>query len=1147
MPEIIRQPVRMDCQVGLDLAHAVDRMPHGSFPFLENARVTQEGRIESRPGYTVYDASASAPRLLHSIRRLNDPDMSRAAVGYTDIVGNGTILEAGPQGALVGIDTGYSGKPLSLIPFRPDQAPESWMYVYDSLKSTKVRPDGAIRAVGVAPPSTAPDIEYGPPAWAQIADGQAAGAWTGTPSQFDRTNGDTDTIAFVIYNSGSTGWCCIQPNVGQPFWMGERMQVILGYGGGNQEAVVIREINSAITSTTILGIQYDSGNRGSCSIVLAGSPHGLSRNSILQLVGGGGSELIRVLEVIFSPDGLIYSLRCVTVNNHAAGAVVNGELSWYCYTANTHIGGAGEAIRSQAISFPLPSAGTGVATLTGAINAGMANSRPIDVANDYMHVSVFLQNPTNVVNVKLLLALDATPNFSFSSPGNSYIWTVTQEQLTAAGSTGQGGGYVAGDSWAEIIVPISSAARSGGDATRTLANITGVAIQVTTTAACAWGFDWWYLFGTYGPTIQPNAPGGYSFQSRFRDSSTGTYGVPSPQNRYSLRPLREQILVTPAATAVTSVDQIDIYVAGGTISNFLYAGSVTNNNGSPNTFSDNIPDGFILQANKPPDLTALQPWPILDNPWQGTLNVSGTSVTGITGTPFDLNLVSNSVILINGNVFQTFGQPRSSTFLELTMDAGSLTGATFLIGSPVLAAQPLPVAFGPLEGPFLPVVGALGDMKNAGTFYFCNAANLDNASDRNTLEITSPSEPLITGETWNGQFYVGSRENVFAIRYAYLEAVQTPFQFVRLPSPSGFWSRWAICRGPDGVYALGRDGIYRWSDAGGVNITDEMLYPMFPHDGNPAIATNGILPVDMSQVDFMRLSATDFDIRFVYLDTSGVQHTLRYEIAKRRWFLHTYGDSFAYEYLNEPLVSSPHSMQILQLSRTSGSIYVSGGNADNASPITVSVLPPYSDGGDERAQKLLVDLMSDADGVGSYTVTPKYNEGMIIGTPGTFSVSGGRQQSQLNVASLPSGLALYRNSSALVTWTGGPDGPRLYALEFSGYAQPYLSKRVTTQVKDLGFPGWLHHRRMYAGLISNSVTTLTILCQDGRSYSTQIPSTAGKFRIFPIMLQQCIKDLSFGYMLDTGDQTFALFPGSFTIELKDWIEASYIRLAVFLA
>lgn len=54
MPEIVRDPLRMNCEVGLDLAHAPDRMPPGSFLKLTNVRVVEEGRLDPRPGYTIY-------------------------------------------------------------------------------------------------------------------------------------------------------------------------------------------------------------------------------------------------------------------------------------------------------------------------------------------------------------------------------------------------------------------------------------------------------------------------------------------------------------------------------------------------------------------------------------------------------------------------------------------------------------------------------------------------------------------------------------------------------------------------------------------------------------------------------------------------------------------------------------------------------------------------------------------------------------------------------------------------------------------------------------------------------------------------------------------------------------------------------------
>ena len=154
-------------------------------------------------------------------------------------------------------------------------------------------------------------------------------------------------------------------------------------------------------------------------------------------------------------------------------------------------------------------------------------------------------------------------------------------------------------------------------------------------------------------------------------------------------------------------------------------------------------------------------------------------------------------------------------------------------------------------------------------------------------------------------------------------------------------------------------------------------------------------------------------------------------------------------------------------------------------------------------------------------------------------------QSLFNASSVPAALNLYRNVAVLLTWTGGPSGPRFYAFEPGWYLQPYLSKRITTQYINLDFPGWKSHRRLYAGLISTGDVTLTIQCQNGHQFTTTIPSTNGQFLIQPIMLQQAIKDLAFAYQLDGGSSQFALFPEAFTIEVKHWNQDTYIDLAVF--
>lgn len=1139
MPDVSRVPFRFDCQGGLDLVHPIDRMPPGHYPYLFNVRVIQEGRIEGRPGYSEQIVLQDQP---NSIRRLNDPSKQLSGAGYIYVGGGGTKLYSGIEGVYLPRDTGYSGLPLSLIPFRPEQSPQAWMYVYDKNKLAKVRPDNTVRAIGVAPPSIEPYIDYGVPADVMITAGQSAAGWAATgdasaPVQQDRTSGSTPSIVTILYNDGTSGWCCINPNITQPFWMGDRMKVILNPGGLNEEIVTVRNILNAIPDTTIAAIQYDMGTDGFFSAVLTSSASGLQRNSLIQI----DAEVIRVLAVIPEPLGSGYSIRGFSGASHTAGAVVTGLISWYCYTNVQHL--SGELVRSQYVHLTQASAGTGAVHIAFNTDVSSASGRPVDPANDYLHISIFLDNPHNLTSVKLLLSLDQTPNYNFDNPGNSYIWTLTQTQLNAQGASD--------NSWVEVVVPISEAIRSGSDSSRSLATVSGLAIQVVSTGACNWGFDWWYLFGTYGPVVQPNAPTGLAYLTRFRDSTTGAHSVPGPFTRYELFPLREAVLVTPATTTQSGVDSIDIYRLGGTVSSPLYVGTLFNDTSTPRTYLDGLPDTAVLATNQTPDTGALQPWPLLVAPWQGEVMVIGTSVIWVSGTKFSTALVGGSVILINGTAYQTYGQPRSDEFLEITKDAGFLASANFQVASPTLAGQPLPYAFGPLEGPFAPVILALGDPLNAGTLYWTNFSDADGASDQNTAELESPSEDLVSGDVWNGLALVGTEQRLFCVRYSYLSgAGSSPFQWSEVKVPSGIWSRWACCSCPLGLAYLGRDGIYIATDAGGVSITDGTLYPLFPHDGQPAKPVNSgsniILPVDMSLSNNLRLTYCDESLRFSYVDTGGNWNTLIYEISKKRWFLNHYANAINLHYLEEEVSAVPRRQEILMMSMETNSFMRSGGSTDNNAPIDSIALTPSIDEGDERAQKLYVDAMVQADGGGTLQWAATYDNAQSFSAVLDVPMIGAIGQFLQNIASL-SDLTLHRNVGAKFAWTGGPDGPKLYAWEISGFRQPYLSAHFVTQFFAFSFPGWKHMRRMFPALISNGPVVFTVKCQDGRTFTYEIPSTGGQFKILPQMMDQNIKDLAFALELDGGRLKFAFFPSDFTLEVKEWTEETYIKLAVFNA
>jgi hypothetical protein len=111
--------------------------------------------------------------------------------------------------------------------------------------------------------------------------------------------------------------------------------------------------------------------------------------------------------------------------------------------------------------------------------------------------------------------------------------------------------------------------------------------------------------------------------------------------------------------------------------------------------------------------------------------------------------------------------------------------------------------------------------------------------------------------------------------------------------------------------------------------------------------------------------------------------------------------------------------------------------------------------------------------------------------------------------------------------------------------QPYLSTFFVTQYINLSFPGWKHMRRMYPALISNAPVLLTIQTQDGRVFGPYtIPSTGGQYRQLPQMLNRNIKDLAFAFQLDGQGTPFAIFMSDFVIEIKEWSEETFIKLAV---
>lgn len=158
-------------------------LPQGHFPRLTNVDNDQTGELHPRAGQL---RLATGGVVHHSVRSLRDPATSSS----TRIWGIDHELYRGASGALVPIDAGYSGDPLTLVPHRPQLSGAPWMFVADRSRMRKVRADGLDLPIGLPAPTVAVTLTAEPEnrtpicAFDATVDGTNAATWTGTAGQY---------------------------------------------------------------------------------------------------------------------------------------------------------------------------------------------------------------------------------------------------------------------------------------------------------------------------------------------------------------------------------------------------------------------------------------------------------------------------------------------------------------------------------------------------------------------------------------------------------------------------------------------------------------------------------------------------------------------------------------------------------------------------------------------------------------------------------------------------------------------------------------------------------------------------------------------------------------------------------------------------
>jgi hypothetical protein len=558
--------------------------------------------------------------------------------------------------------------------------------------------------------------------------------------------------------------------------------------------------------------------------------------------------------------------------------------------------------------------------------------------------------------------------------------------------------------------------------------------------------------------------GTYYYRYRVRHPATGAKSNPGPVHGYGTGGEVEgyEGLVLSAQNAQMT---LPLYSAGYVWDVFRWGGAVKDwrlvGSGDPgDVFVDSMTDVEAL-ASETLDEDCYQPFPTEDIPRGGTCNTaaavpgvngSGSLVTNLAGDSFNANWEPGAQIVING-VPYTLKRYVSPAVWEIVEDAGEQGAVSWRLEGARILGQPVKHIWGPWgNGEAGLTLFGCGDPRRPGVLYWTNGNDPDTCSKDGWLEVTSPSEPLMNGCIYDGRCYVWSAERMFAV----YPAGNGQFHAQEVPGSKGLYAEWGLAVG-EHIFFISKDGIYATNGGIPTCITDEQLYPIFPHDGQPGVpVTRGsdtLNPPDPNHRAYWRLCYGDGFLYFDFTEYAtppnvGAAKTWVFDTrVAKGWFLDDYQfDGATSRWWEE----SYHSLLV----GIGAVLYLSDGVSDGGFDIACQVQSGALDLGDPRAKKLIGDcsvrLNPNAGGgpPAVPTVTVK-----LLGDNNTTTLATGTTNAGVLtdlLIDVNSGIgALNRTLGIDITWAAKAQTPELFEWHPSWVPKPEASgKRATDWTND---------------------------------------------------------------------------------------------------
>lgn len=932
---------------GMDIARPINRIRAGFTAFAMNVRALLRGSFGMRSVLT--DAILTLSGAVVTIARLNDSTPNGPISGYSliavDNLGklwcNNTQIAIGLSGnpvSMVPFRPNASVQPWMYI---ADSAPDGQVtittkFALNGAATTfacsgmlKVRSDGLVYKTGIKEPQLAPVVST--PGTTSAGSASLAATtfpWTnvgGANSTYNyghTSAGDGTSPVIIALPAGSqtltltvTGTATINGAVQAPGNAGPATATFPGVFTGAGPTIVVGAFTNG--SGVVL--------TGSSPVpVLANVGAGIA----LQIPAGASNFQIGVNSSAntFSANSGSFALSWTLVTSAIATKPSTlGNVTAYVWGDSPHSGPVGVYIWKNPNDSGTGNPRTiGDASVTATNNSWVFDSTPEDGT---VPVQWNTLNSVGTVVGSIALfspALESQGYQDFNAAivgsifiptAGTYAFTFKNKDQIMVGVGGGAtvvGGYVMGSAQQSTsvvnalpLVYVSTPSGGGGAVTQS------VNITFPGTGAYQFEIDWDYWFHSgrsmvmtcNGASIPPLPVGvrtNVAYACKYRSSPTGAKSNPGPASNAQITPVLNNTVACPYSLD-PQVDKVDYYRQDKGLTNFTYVATGPNTN-PPTPIVDSLSD-LDAAGNPTMDYDDFEPVPSIDLPQAGTCNVSGGIITWLSGGAVGGTAVGFNVRWLAGTIIQIgyptqiayslIARPTSTTTMTIPGVPDGTT-LTYNIAEPILAAQPVPYMFGPTDN--VNFAYYCGDSNRSGTFYWSKGSNLDSAPQTNQQDITDPGEALVNGAMSGGLGAIGSIHRFWIILPNFFNAKATAtgtsgstwtLQLTNI-GRGLYMPRCITVQGGGLIFFRVNDGIHvSKSGAGSRSITDDELYPLFPHEGKaptPIVRAGiTIYPPDDTLPQRQQMAAVGQYVYYDYQGTDGTRYTLVYDTLEQGW------------------------------------------------------------------------------------------------------------------------------------------------------------------------------------------------------------------------------------------------------------------------